>query len=882
MGGAGGVAISGSDLTIVNDGTIVSGAQGLAGTVGSGGAGGLGGAGGAGFSSRGGDGILGGRGTFTPSVSNAIVFTGGTNVLELHEHSIITGNVVAFGPADTLRLGGSGTASFDVSQIGAAAQYRNFGVFEKAGTSTWTLTGSNATSTAWTVTGGLLNFSSADAFGTGPITLNGGGLQWATGTTTDISGRLAAIGTGGATFDTNGNDVTFGSALTGVSGDGGITKTGSGTLTLGGTNTYTGATTINGGTLALTGASSIAGSSGVNLAAAGAVFDIAGTGGATIQDLTGVAGTTVNVGNQTLTLGTSNSTVFDGTITGDSGGGIIKQGSGTLTLTGNGAMGLVGVQAGRLAVMGSLAGSLVVLPGGTLAGTGTITGTVVVFGGNIQPTFGTLHIVGAYAQTGGTYTVGVTPAGTSDRIAVTGAAYVAGTVAVQAAAGTYRRNTTYTILTATDGLGGTTYSGVTSNLAFLTPSLSYMPNAVLLTLASSATSFQDGARTPNQHSVGAALDNASSTATGDFNDVLNALYGLSTTQGPAALDAIGGQNYSGFSSLLVQGAQLFMDSFQVQAGGGAGGGGASLPGGSTYQALRTDSADACDTACDVEPLWGAWGGGMGAFGTVAGDSNSHGLTYSLGGFIAGLDRKFVPGFRAGIATGFNAATLYTQGMPGTGTSNTLQFALYGEYAPGPFYLDALAGYGHSDNRMNRPIVIPGLPFRMAQGYTTANTFFGQLETGYKLVVAPRFGGFVTPFARLQASTSTQAGFSETGADSLNLTVAQQTTQSLRTVLGAQLGAGIDAPWHDKLDMTLRLGWSHEYADLTRPVTATFAGAPALSFTTVGAQAPRDGVVLGLGARTQVAEHTSLYLRYDGDFAGANTNHVLNAGVRYVW
>ena len=72
---------------------------------------------------------------------------------------------------------------------------------------------------------------------------------------------------------------------------------------------------------------------------------------------------------------------------------------------------------------------------------------------------------------------------------------------------------------------------------------------------------------------------------------------------------------------------------------------------------------------------------MGAFGTVAGDSNSHGLTYNLGGFVAGLDRRFVPGFRAGVAAGFNAATLYTQGVPGTGTSNTLQFALYGEYAP---------------------------------------------------------------------------------------------------------------------------------------------------------------------------------------------------------
>ena len=176
-------------------------------------------------------------------------------------------------------------------------------------------------------------------------------------------------------------------------------------------------------------------------------------------------------------------------------------------------------------------------------------------------------------------------------------------------------------------------------------------------------------------------------------------------------------------------------------------------------------------------------------------------------------------------------------------------------------------------------MIPGLPFRTALGSTTANTFFGQLETGYKLVVAPSFGGFVTPFARLQASTSTQNGFSETGADSLDLTVAPQTTQSLRTVLGAQLGApGIDAPWHDGgasstlvFRLALEFPPSSPRGHHPLPVTAAFAGAPALGFTTFGAQAPRDGVVLGLGANTHIAEATTLYLRYayDGDLAGAN-------------
>ena len=53
---------------------------------------------------------------------------------------------------------------------------------------------------------------------------------------------------------------------------------------------------------------------------------------------------------------------------------------------------------------------------------------------------------------------------------------------VLAAPGSYGTSTTYTILNATGGVTGT-YSGVSSNFAFLTPSLSYDANNVFLTLA---------------------------------------------------------------------------------------------------------------------------------------------------------------------------------------------------------------------------------------------------------------------------------------------------------------------------------------------------------------------------------------------------------------
>ena len=82
---------------------------------------------------------------------------------------------------------------------------------------------------------------------------------------------------------------------------------------------------------------------------------------------------------------------------------------------------------------------------------------------------------------------------------------------VLAQSGTYGRNTTYTILNATGGVAGA-YSGVTSNFAFLTPSLSYDANNVYLLLFQPAGAFAAGARTANQRAVGRVLDIANPTA----------------------------------------------------------------------------------------------------------------------------------------------------------------------------------------------------------------------------------------------------------------------------------------------------------------------------------------------------------------------------------
>ena len=96
-------------------------------------------------------------------------------------------------------------------------------------------------------------------------------MQWASGTSTDISSRPAAFGAGGATFDTNGNSVTLASALLGT---GGLTKIGPGTLTLSGASTYTGPTMVDAGALFVNGSianSAVTVNSGAALAGIGTV-----------------------------------------------------------------------------------------------------------------------------------------------------------------------------------------------------------------------------------------------------------------------------------------------------------------------------------------------------------------------------------------------------------------------------------------------------------------------------------------------------------------------------------------------------------------------------------------------------------------------------------
>jgi len=252
----------------------------------------------------------GGAATFIGPVTFATdaSVVGGTGTIAL------TGTI----PTGTIAITFGGAAGGSIGTVIAGAR-----TLTKEGAGTWTLSGANTYTNGTNINAGILALGSAGAIGSsGIISFTGGTLQYSVANTTDYSNRFSTAVNQIYNIDTNGQNVTFSTALT--SSGGNLTKIGTGILTLSAANTYTGNTTINNGTLLLSNASS-------NNISASPIITIAS---GAVLNTTGLSGTA------DLVLASGQKLTGAGTVTGGltiGSGSIIAPGvnTGTISNTGN-------------------------------------------------------------------------------------------------------------------------------------------------------------------------------------------------------------------------------------------------------------------------------------------------------------------------------------------------------------------------------------------------------------------------------------------------------------------------------------------------------------------------------------------------------------------
>jgi outer membrane autotransporter protein len=785
----------------------------------------------------------------------------------------------------SLRIGVDGWGRVDIADSATATVRGNI------------LLGSNASGVGTLVVGpqavlavgGALPASITTGNGTGTLELGGGTLRANSVLRVDSNVLLAAD----STVETV-NNVLMQRA---ISGTGQLRKTGAGSLTVSADSSgWSGGTLVDAGTLAVYGSKALgtglvaladatrlelgdavvldnsvqlrgevavsvgtgssatlagglsAGSGGVLVKTDGGQLVLAGSAysGATRVDdgrvlATGNALPTGNIAigsTGTFQIDTTRVLQYAGQI---SGTGTFAQGRHWLTLSGDSSAfaGTTVVDQGRLMVDGALGGQVNLDNGAYLAGSGRVGSVHLRSGSVLDP--GPNSAVGRLTITGdlvfdpsATYRVHVAADGSSDHVDVAGVATLggAGTVAV-AADGDWKVSTRYTVLSAGDGVAGT-FGGVTSNFAFLDPSLAYDANNVYLTMARNDVSmpdvqlaFPDVVVNDNQKAVAGAVE-----ALGDGNAVYDAVVRLEIPQVVPAFDSLSGEVHSANRGALLQNRFLH-DGIDRHLDGRAISGGIA-PGVRVWLAgsggqLHTDA-----TAANV--------------GTR---TQQHGL-------MAGAGWQVGESLQFGVAAGQQQLDTRLRERDARAETDATEYGVYADY--GWQGLRLRGGVTRADYRTDS--------MRTAQIGTTFAESLSAREDATATTAFVRagwtFGGprlQLTPEIELAQVRLESDGSQEHGGHSA-LQIASADSRYRTGLAALKADWDISGGLQDKAVVTARVGWQYADGDRLPTTTARFVEG-AQEFGIAGAPLARSSVLAQLGVAVSPSANSRVSLQVQG-------------------
>lgn len=661
--------------------------------------------------------------------------------------------------------------------------------------------------------------------------------------------ETVSLGAQGGRIDSNGHSIIAFSPFTGI---GGVTKEGEGSLTLASINSYTGDTRIKSGELLLAVRDAVASSGRVSVeqgtlasltdqtfqrleSAAGSYLDMHGNNLSVVSgDLHGSHSNihTVNkIGSGVLALNTGNA--LTGTDT-------FNLNDGTVTANSDQTLKHLNTASGTRF---ELPDHRLTLAEGRLTGTGTIAGTLnLASGSSVAPGHGVgtgmLNVEGHMSFSSDShYDVETNPGDLtdSDRISITGTADLGGATVRQVGyAGNYPAVGEWTILTATDGLGGTHFnSEVEEYYAFLDSFLRYGNDAsgdwVNLVLARNDVELPSYAETPNQN------ETANGLASLDLSSpIYNGVLGLTENRDIAGVyDQLSGEGHASLTSALLDYDRYFSRSLRNR--------------------LVLD-----DSFPNGYPLWIT----VESYDSTNDSSHNTAGTRLQGSLITfGVEQR-LGDWTSGIAFRYGNHDFSADHRYYDADIDSFGLGLYTGRAIDQWRLKFGVTYSRHEVDSRRQVVEPVLQQRLKSDYDveTMQTF---AEVGWHQPLSQVLT--VEPYIGATWNQAKTGSFHEKGGNA-----ALSASREHQDNFGSTLGARWMYRFAENSALEVDANWQHLYGERTPSKDFAFRGSA--NFPIDGAPMSRDALGLRIGASTELARQLNLRGGYEGLYGNDSTSH----------
>jgi len=271
-----------------------------------------------------------------------------------------------------------------------------------------------------------------------------------------------------------------------------------------------------------------------------------------------------------------------------------------------------------------------------------------------------------------------------------------------------------------------------------------------------------------------------------------------------------------------------------------------------------------------------------SFGTnVKGNSygSVDGYKADVVGFLVGTDHKQANGSRLGIAYGYSNSDVSGKGI---GQSVTEIYShhvmVYGDYLFNNNIFEGMIGFADGSNNTSRKINVSGLD-RTALGEFNSRSLFARAAISTDL--QNPFGNEVIRLSYgLSASQINNSSYTETGANSLNMAITPDDSETFVSFLGIKLNKKFQGEVLETKILEFRAGLSYDFIGDRSSTIASYTGDSTSLFSVDGNPVDQFGYSFGAGYILKDDDSKKWSLNYDVEAKSNSLSQTASLDINY--